>query len=62
MRARAYEIEVRDVFAQIVRTHPGALHQRGLHAEGAAEMAAQRVAEMQRVDVVFRDDVARPVR
>ena len=57
MRAGAGEVQVRDVFAAIVRPHPGALHERRFDGEGAAQVAAQFVAEVQRVDPVLRHDV-----
>src|SRR5579884_2842110 len=59
--AGAGEEEVGDVFTDVVRAKPGGLGEDRLDGEGAAEVAAEGVAEVARVYHALGDDVAREV-
>ena len=59
MRAGADEVKIGNIFAQVVRAEPRGLRQDRLDRKGATEVTVQRVAEVQRVDVVLGDDMLR---
>ena len=51
------EVQLIELLGPVVRAEPRRLHERGCRAERRAPVAAQRVAEVQRVDVVLGNDV-----
>ncbi|MEJ7713878.1 MAG: hypothetical protein WKF84_29535 [Pyrinomonadaceae bacterium] len=53
MRAGPYEVQIGNVLAQIVRPEPCGLREDGLHGKGAAQMAVERVAKVERVYAVL---------
>src|SRR5205807_2548220 len=58
----AGEVEVRDIFAAVVRPKPRRLRENRLDGERAAEMAVERIAEVTGVHRSLRHDVPGQVR
>ena len=57
MRPCTDEVEVWELIGAIVWAEPGGLHERRPEGEGRPFVTVERIAEVERVNAVFGDDI-----